>query len=86
MPARHLVAHALCAISLLPEQPGVSPMLRKEQTRRRHNCRRGTQECARHNGFTALTGFANRSEMADFACAAASRRVFLMLRVTGSML
>jgi hypothetical protein len=26
------------------------------QTRRRHECRRGTQECVRHNGFNTLSG------------------------------
>jgi len=31
---------------------------------RRHDCRRGTQECARHNGFNSLTGCRELSDIA----------------------
>jgi hypothetical protein len=32
----------------LAEQPGTSSKVRNQQTRRRHDCRRGTHECVRH--------------------------------------
>src|SRR5271170_5820901 len=38
---------------LLAEQPGISLKLRWEQTRRSHECERGTQECVRHAAAAA---------------------------------